>query len=839
MAKSLQQQVQELYVGYLGRAAELNGLNFWVEGIEAGTYTLEDVAQEFTLSPEYTSQYDGLTVTQFVAKVYENVLGRTADGEGLTFWVNALNSGVTTDAGLVAMMLDNLGSLDQLNFDNRTSAAQAYTDAAGDNYDLDEGIAVVGGSNSGDTFTLTAGPDTFVGSARNDTFNALTVTANGDADTTLGAFDSLDGGAGHDTLNIYSNGVENVAGDLTSTTVIKNIETINIHNSGAGFGIVDAAKFAGATEINQIGAAGALINLAEGTTAGFKDLGGNLQVQVANDAASAAVVLKNVSDDSFVDVRADATAANSALSSVTLTGNVVDADEDGIDPIVLNVLAGKNVETVTVNTNLDVFLAVDNVGGKDVSTVDASASTGDINFYGADTVANVKTGTGDDLVSLNFAGTATANSASVSTGAGDDVILVEVERAAGNTKTVTATVDAGEGDDAILVGINAGVAYDIQAGAGDDIVVIDGAVKSSDKIDGGEGSDTVSLVGKTTLVEDDYIVFNKVLTNFETLQLVDVAVSNLDASKLGANYTTIGLADGSIVTKVGTQALIAEGDLTATAAGTNVAGATKVYAGNLNITATDYGTITANAENVDLTVDASLWDVEVELEGYAKSANVTLVQELNEDEDGYEGEAGFVLDTADVQTELTSLTLSGNGYANVFNADGSKLVTVDASELDSVTFDGEVAFGLGYSSDNTLAETIKLGAGQDFIMLAASSYDAVDTIEGLNLVALASDATELDDSVSDQIIVGTIDAADEFVQLTGFAKFTTDHTDLDLALLDAAKLGENNLVFQLGGDTYIYGDLGGDNLVTADDVLVKLTGNVDLDLLIDSLDVVI
>jgi hypothetical protein len=223
-----------------------------------------------------------------------------------------------------------------------------------------------------------------------------------------------------------------------------------------------------------------------------------------------------------------------------------------------------------------------------------------VTYVAAATVANVKTGAGNDTATLATALSATVKAASISTGAGNDTVNVGVNAGAavaGNT----VTVDAGEGNDTINLAIAAGanVTYNVAAGAGDDTVVItSGVVKTTDKIDGGAGTDTVSLATTAgTLVADDYIVFNKVLTNFETLKLSSV-VNNLDADQLAANYSTVDLAAGSTVTNVGTQALVAHGSLVATAKGyVAAAGATPAtYVGTLNITDKANGGIVANAD---------------------------------------------------------------------------------------------------------------------------------------------------------------------------------------------------------------------------------------------------
>ena len=688
------------------------------------------------------------------------------------------------------------------------------------------------------TGSLTTGADTFVGGASADVFNALTVKADGADATTLSPFDSIDGGAGKDTLNIYSNGVQNAG--LNGATV-KNVETININNSDsatahAGFGAVDASKFVGATAINQVNVANTVNNLAAGTVAGFQNIAAPqaFTVNVTDSAATAAVALSNVTEGSAVFVNAGAAGV---LNSVTVSGVQADSNNNGtVANNTVVVAVGKDVETLTLNTASGTTLTVNEqaVVAKHVTTVDASASTGDVSYNGlvgaAKTVSTIKTGVGKDTVTLQTALTATAKAASVSTGEGDDTLNILATAAAASAATVA--VDAGAGNDTINLTINSDITYNVAGGAGDDTVVITGTVKTTDKIDGGAGTDTVSLVNNAALVADDYIVFNKVLTNFETLKLT-VATTDFDASQLAANYTTVDLADGSIVTKVGAQALIAHGGLTATTAGTDLVATPKVYAGTLNITDKATGTVTANADKVALTVDASANDATVTLEGDAQSASVTLVQALNTAKTFYVGAAAFVLDNSTVQANLASVTLSGNGAATVTNADGTKLVNVDASGLNSVAFDGKAAAGLAYSSTNTAAETIKLGAGLDTITLNASTYGKMDVIQGLNLVASAADAKVVDATKSDILHINGVD-----LTKAGALGFTTTQTDLDLALKDAAAYAHTkstDVAFHMGGNTYVLHDAGTLGGIDAADTVVKISGQVNLDLLASSL----
>ena len=140
--------VQQLYVGYLGRAADSAGQQFWANAIANGTATIASVATGFTLSAEYKAAYGGLTTDALVEKVYNNVLGRTPDAEGKAFWVAALASGKVTADTLVATIVTNLGALDQQTINNKVFVAQTYTDTVGAEYNPTAGANVLVGVDS-------------------------------------------------------------------------------------------------------------------------------------------------------------------------------------------------------------------------------------------------------------------------------------------------------------------------------------------------------------------------------------------------------------------------------------------------------------------------------------------------------------------------------------------------------------------------------------------------------------------------------------------------------------------------------------------------------------------
>lgn len=126
--------LQQLYIGYFGRAADQEGLNFWLDAINSGGLSLDNVHTAFVNSDEYNAQYEGMTVSEKVAAVYENVLGRVADEAGLEFWTNAINTGLITEDQLIEGLLSGLSANDAAIISNKIVVANYYTSAKGDAY---------------------------------------------------------------------------------------------------------------------------------------------------------------------------------------------------------------------------------------------------------------------------------------------------------------------------------------------------------------------------------------------------------------------------------------------------------------------------------------------------------------------------------------------------------------------------------------------------------------------------------------------------------------------------------------------------------------------------------
>ena len=99
--------VAHLYEAALDRdgAIDAAGLNFWVDAREAGL-SQRDLASAFLAAPEFEAAFgpvDSRPLAELVETLFENVLDRSADPDGLAFWqARAAEPDATAEALLIA-----------------------------------------------------------------------------------------------------------------------------------------------------------------------------------------------------------------------------------------------------------------------------------------------------------------------------------------------------------------------------------------------------------------------------------------------------------------------------------------------------------------------------------------------------------------------------------------------------------------------------------------------------------------------------------------------------------------------------------------------------------------
>ena len=440
------EQVQNAYVAFFNRPADVEGLAYW----KSYPGATADLYNTFAQSKEYNSLYANMNNTQAVNAVYQNLFGRSPDVEGLNYWVSQLSNGALKIGTIADAVNRGAQGTDAQIIGNKVTAAVTFTQAldtaaeivayAGVNSTgltaVKSWLATVGSSavslanainatslaaitntvltnvaSTGTVSVLTVNSDNVLGTAADDTISGVNTATS----TQFTATDTVDGGAGVDTLKLELNA--SYGGGAT----VRNIEQISITST-----VTDAVGSTGGT-FNLAGISG--LTLVE-NNASANNIGGGNDVQTfANVGSAANVSVKNTFGDTLVNYT-DAALAG-ATDAVKLTLDNVGSGAK----ISLNTASGSNgIETLAVelagaagSANQAVIISSNAPTGKLVVTgsgaanlvldgmlantaqIDASATTGSVVLSAVGNVAHsVILGAGKDTVILG-AGNDTVN----------------------------------------------------------------------------------------------------------------------------------------------------------------------------------------------------------------------------------------------------------------------------------------------------------------------------------------------------------------------------------------------------------------------------------------------
>ena len=126
---SYRDQVQIMYVAYYGRPGDAGGLDFWAGKLEEVNGNLMEIIDSFGTSMEFQDRFGDLDDEELVDNIFLQLLGRRADSGGLNFYVNALREGRFTLASLALNVADGTQDLDELIKTNKLRAANAFSEA--------------------------------------------------------------------------------------------------------------------------------------------------------------------------------------------------------------------------------------------------------------------------------------------------------------------------------------------------------------------------------------------------------------------------------------------------------------------------------------------------------------------------------------------------------------------------------------------------------------------------------------------------------------------------------------------------------------------------------------
>ncbi|MAC46267.1 MAG: hypothetical protein CMI12_05350 [Oceanospirillum sp.] len=717
----------------------------------------------------------------------------------------------------------------------------------------------------GSSLALTAAVDTLTGTSDNDTFTAnLALDGNGVANVeTLGAFDTIDGGAGTDTL------VDYLLGATTTVTTgnITNVETYTVYGDGAITS--DVQNVSGLTTLNVAQSTGALDidTKSNVTTVTTKGDSGADNVAIDDNGSSATTA------DTLASVTVEDTTGTVAVASDALTN--LKLDNTGTGAVTVTAAAGTRTLT----------LELDKVGTQTIT--DAEATTLVVNATGNATTAATLTTAKATTVTLNAdekLGIADLNIAAATTltATGDSVITV----AAGTTLTALTTVDAsaatggldmdafalgnsvtftgGAGTDAVQLAANT---KDHNMGAGNDTVQLSAAaLGTGGSVDAGAGTDTLFMTAANAITASattGTTAFETTISNFEKLK-IDATAGAGTINMAGLDDINYIVASGVIGHATTFSNIVTGGTLEVQAV--NTAATTIEVSGAATNTA-DVFNIALNQTPTGALVAAdtvTVANVETININGADSGNVTTGVDI----------AAVINTLTLTAANATTVVVTGNNGLNVTATGSTAITNFDASAITADSaLDTAANLAVTYSSLNSTStatttisggagndtlngnaakDTISGGAGNDTIDGGAgndtlSGGDGNDSLTGGagadsltggagndTFIFTASVNGTTYDSIKDLGAGDIITLVDQGTETFTTTAVTSGSNAVFQDLLDAATAGNgatNGAVswFQFNSNTYIVQDLAAANTFqNGTDLVVEITGLVDL-----------
>lgn len=103
--------VQKLYIAYYGRPADAGGREYWASELDKAGGSLAGIINSFAGAAEAQALYgSGTTTADRVTVLYQNILGRTPDAQGLAYYVGRVEGTWKEPDGTIPPPL-SLGSL--------------------------------------------------------------------------------------------------------------------------------------------------------------------------------------------------------------------------------------------------------------------------------------------------------------------------------------------------------------------------------------------------------------------------------------------------------------------------------------------------------------------------------------------------------------------------------------------------------------------------------------------------------------------------------------------------------------------------------------------------------
>lgn len=454
-------QIQQIYLAYLGRPADPAGLAYWADQVDSQGGDLSLVLSGFAASEESAALYGEMSTNQTISAIYANLFKRDADDAGVAYWQAQIESGTVDPAQAALAILLGAQDNDITAASNKLTAANAFTAsvaasgatgyseaaalAVGRDFlnsidasdaslaNLDTAVAAAVAQATGTDTTPTPEPEptpVFAANLGQDgtvTFDnpgaALTVaqenggfvfTSAGSSSTVTGTINGITVPAGT-TLSIASAAAANIQFPGEGTVALTDDGPLTAMAltdlEAATSGVLDASKVTAITEAS-LDQAKALLSAdatsfihAEGVAVDLTNTTANAADLVTLDGATTG----KITADALTAITGELTAIQGVLQAVT-TGTELSAS--GLNSVTLtDALTASALDNVVLANDTTLTLAdvADNtltlvdqtVAAGKTLTIDASAVTRSVAIDGsaeADGILVIKGGSGNDTL---------------------------------------------------------------------------------------------------------------------------------------------------------------------------------------------------------------------------------------------------------------------------------------------------------------------------------------------------------------------------------------------------------------------------------------------------------
>ena len=696
MALATANDIQEIYIAYYGRPADPAGLDYWLDRVNTDHEgDLTAIIEAFGASAEATELFGDRTSAESVTALYQQLFGRDPEATGLQFYVDGLAAGTYTLVSIAKNILDGATTGDDATVvANRTTVANNFTAElrvdgtyAGDDAaavaraflatvdkttasktaalaDLSATLADVAAGAAAVENNLTTAAETVTGTAGRDVFYGDISSLS--SVRTLNTNDSIAGGDGADAAYFDvsgSFGGFNTAGAMTG------VETVTFTNTGSIARTVNMTGFSGVEKIVLENGTG-ITNLEDIPAAGI-----TLRVDGQAGALTASFEAEAVEED---DDSVTIELASSAITSLTMADvEAVTVKNLGTGTSSIS-LASTSFEELTTTGAGSLTVTA---SGTSLTEIDGSGRTGTTTYSSVGAaVATIVGGTGNDSITSTTGTSGTLSS--VETGAGVDTVTVSVSALRAN-----ATVDGGDGNDTLVLTSGASGTFqlslsdveNLQVGALTGDLVFDGT-----NVDGLNqliltASSTTADVTLANIAEDDFTVQLKdalsgagktvTVDNEGTLSITRTATSTTAKTGIAAVTDVVATAADAVELTLnaytGYSGTITAADalsviVTQTAASLNSTGTASASSSGFS-----GKVVAASAEEFNVTA-AGLLSGSLDLES-ATSGTITSTSTLDSN--------SMTLDTPD----LEALTLTVGNTFTVTNTDVASLQQLTAT----------------------------------------------------------------------------------------------------------------------------------------------------------------